>query len=121
MFTIHRSCFADDYGAARGVTEKPNLVTWRASPHRNLNAPGCVVTIENSTAPVRQNASECVKPDTDTGAMPQNSDLVFDPVIAPVPDPVLAALDAARERWPSTQDRSAVRLLLLDAIGAMEK
>jgi hypothetical protein len=46
---------------------------------------------------------------------------VFDPVIAPVPDPVLAALDAARGRWPSTQDRSAVRLLLLDAIGAMEK
>ena len=112
MFTIHRSSFADDYGAARGVTEKPNLVTWRASPHRNLNAPGCVVTIENSTAPVRQNASECVRLDTDSGAVPQNSEST--------PDPVLAALDAARERWLATGNARVVRLLLIEALKAME-
>ena len=41
--------------------------------------------------------------------MPQNS------------DPVLAALDFARDRWLSTRDTSAVRLLLLDALKAMEK
>jgi hypothetical protein len=35
-------------------------------------------------------------------------------------DPVFIALDAARDRWLSTRDASAVRLLLLDALRAME-
>jgi len=35
-------------------------------------------------------------------------------------DPVLAAIEAARERWLSTRNASAVRLLLLEALKAMD-
>jgi hypothetical protein len=49
--------------------------------------------------------------------VPQNSSAV--PI--PLSDPVLAALDAARERWLSTRDARGVRLFLLAAMRAIEK
>ena len=90
-------------------------------PHRNQNAPPSAVTIENSTTPVRQDASERVRPGTDIGAMPRNSGPNLEQFCTPGRDPVPAALDAARERWLATGDARAVRLLLLDAMEATEK
>jgi hypothetical protein len=88
----------------------------RGCPHRNLNAPASAVTIENSSTTVRQDASECVRSDTDTGAVPQN----FVPGSDMVSAPLLETLGAACTQWAAIGGTMAIRKILLGALEAVQ-